>query len=125
VSITGSYSSNNGFGFGADSTSMSGGSIQVSISDSSFQSNQNGGIALISGASNVPVIGNINHAIITSNNVGINGKGSAVTFRIGNSTIALNNTGVKNTAGTMTSFGTNQIYDNPTPGPALTIAGPL
>jgi hypothetical protein len=124
VSVTNSYASNNGFGFGADSTNMSGGSIQVSISDSSFQSNDNGGIALVSGASNIPVIGNVNHAIITSNNVGINGKGSAVTFRIGNSTIANNATGIKNTAGTMTSYGTNQIHDNPTPGPTLTVAGP-
>ncbi len=125
VDITNSYSSNNGFGFAADSTNMTTpGSIQVSISDSSFQSNDNGGIALVSGASNVPVIGNVNHAIITSNNVGINGKGSAVTFRIGNSTIANNATGIKNTAGTMTSYGTNQIHDNPTPGPTLTVAGP-
>jgi hypothetical protein len=125
VGITNVYASNGGFGFAADSSNMSaGGKIQVSISDSSFQANQNGGIALISGASNVPVVGNFNHVIVTGNNVGINGKGSAVTFRIGNSTVAENATGIKNTAGTMTSYGTNQIHDNPTPGPTLTVAGP-
>ncbi|HEY1707666.1 MAG TPA: hypothetical protein VGG10_05335 [Rhizomicrobium sp.] len=125
VDITNVVASNNGGGFGADSSYMTApGSIQVSISDSSFQSNENGGIALISGASNVPVIGDINHAIVTSNNVGLNGKGSAVTFRIGNSTIANNATGIKNTAGSMTSYGTNQIHDNPIPGPTLIVAGP-
>ena len=125
VAVTNSYSSNNGFGFAADSSAMTGGSIQVSIADSSFNANANGGIALFSGATNIPVIGNVNHAIVTSNGVGINGHGSMVTFRIGNSTVSNNATGIKNTAGTMTSYGTNQIHDNlPTPGPTLTVAGP-
>ena len=126
VSITNSYASNNGFGFVADSSNMSApGTILVSITDSSFQSNENGGIVLISGASGGTVFGDVNRVAVTGNGVGLNGKGAGVTFRIGGSTVAHNGIGIKNTAGTMTSYGTNHIKDNITAGATLTVDGPI
>ena len=127
VSIRNTQASNDGFGIRVDATGSTGGTINVTISNSETAGNDNAGIAALSNsvAGNAAVIMNIDHTTIANNNVGINGNGSPVTMRIGTSTITGNATGVKQAnSSTMTSYGTNQISDNPTPGFTLPVVGP-
>jgi hypothetical protein len=118
-------SNNNGFGIRIDATGATGGTIGVSVSDSETSGNANAGIAAVSGPGGTAVVVNVDHSAITHNVVGINGNGATATFRIGTSTIMNNATGVKQAnSATMTSYGTNQISDNPIPGFAMTLVPP-
>ena len=118
-------SNNNGFGIRVDTTGATGGIVGVSVSDSETSGNANAGIAAVSGLGGTAVVVNVDHSTITHNVVGINGTGATVTFRTGTSTIMNNATGVKQgTSSTMTSYGTNQISDNPIPGFTLPVVGP-
>jgi len=105
--------SNNNFGFRADSSGTSGG-IFASVSNSQAVANTNGGVAAI--GNTTPSQVTIDHTTITGNGVGINANGGSANtiLRIGNSKLAYNATGYKQqNSAVMTSFGTNEINDNP------------
>ena len=128
VSIRNVSAVNGGFGFGADSSSMTASStagIFMSVADSVASGNQNGGVAgTITGAGGATININVNRTVINNNGVGLNAKGAMSTIRFGNSTIQGNAIEYKNT-GTMTSYGTNQRDANgPGTGTAPTVAGP-
>ncbi len=126
VSIRNTQASGNGFGIRVDTSSMAGGKVGVTISNSETSSNDNAGISAFEpAAGTTPVVVNIDHTTIAHNNVGINGNGANVTMRIGTSTIVNNATAVKQVNGsTMTSYGTNQISDNPAAGFTMPVVGP-
>jgi len=125
VAITNTVSSNNGFGFRADSSLMSGGSIYSTISDSTLSQNQNAGIAAVTSASGgITNVVAIQRTTISHNPIGLNANGSAAALHIGNSILFDSTTqGVKLVnGGTADSTGGNTFFNNPTgPGPTLTI----
>ena len=116
VSVKGSLVDSNNAGIRIDSTLMTGGTINASVSTSDVMGNTNGGVAAIaqnSGGQPVTII--IDGSTITSNNVGINSNGQMATLRIGTSKLTGNVTGYKQVNNsTMTSYGNNQISDNGT-----------
>src|SRR5579883_1892129 len=114
-------STNNNFGIKADATN---GAVHLTITGSTATNNVNSGITSFSpgaNASDVMILG----SAVTNNGNGVNANGSLAILRIGHSTITGNGTGVviQNSA-TATTFGTNQINDNTSPGQTLTLAGP-
>jgi nitrous oxidase accessory protein NosD len=128
VSVENSQASNNGFGIRTDSSQMSGGSIQLAVSDSETDGNASAGVAVIGamtgGIANVGVIA---RTTMAHNGVGVNANGAMASLHIGASMLFDNTLGVKlANSGTADSFGGNQFYNNPTgPGPTLTIVGPF
>jgi hypothetical protein len=128
VSVDDSQASNNGFGIRTDSTQMSGGGIQLAVTDSETNGNASAGIATVAavtgGFANVGVI---TRTTMSHNGVGVNANGAMASLHIGASMLFDNAIGVKlANGGTADSFGGNQFYNNPTgPGPSLTIVGPF
>ena len=128
VSVENSQASNNGFGIRTDSTPMSGGSIQLAVTDSETNGNASAGIATVAAAAGgVPNVGVITRTTMAHNGVGVNANGAMASLHIGASTLFDNAIGVKlANGGTADSFGGNLFYNNPTgPGPTLTIVGPF
>lgn len=125
VAIRNTLASNGNFGFGVDASSMTGGGVFMSIQDSQASGNLNAGVVSIAaasggGASNI----NFKNVTVSNNGVGVNVKGANATARFGNSIISNNANAFKNTGGTLTTYGTNQIHDNPTSTATPTLAGP-
>jgi len=117
---------NNAIGVRADSTGGTGSGIFVSVESSEASGNVNGGVAAFAQTGSPPVTVMIHHATISHNGVGINANGAAATMRIGESVVMNNATGARlQNSATMTSYGTNQIADNPTAGSTLPIVGPI
>jgi len=128
VTINNTQSSNNGFGLRVDTTGMSGGSVNTTVADSEMNSNQNAGIAAVTGASNVANTITIQRTTIAHNPIGLNANGSMAVQHIGGSILFdSSTTGVKAVSGgTVDSTGGNAFFNNPTgSGPTLTIVGPF
>lgn len=118
-------SENNVLGIRADGTGSSGG-ITVVIKNSSASGNTYAGVTSftpVGGASTKVMIDN---SISANNANGLKANGTGAVLRIGNSVVTGNATAFSITnSATMTSFGDNQIFDNPTgTSPAIPLAGP-
>ncbi len=126
VTISNTQISNNTAGVRADTTGMSGGSISVSIDKSEAAGNAFAGLAVVTApTSSVTANLNVTRTVVAHNGFGLNANGSGAILRIGSSTVVNNATGVKQQNGAvMTSYGNNQISDNPIPGPTITVVGP-
>lgn len=115
----------NTLGIRAESTGSTGAGVFLTVKDGEASGNVNGGIIAFAQTGTPPVVVAIDRTTISHNGVGINANGMAATMRIGASVIVNNATGVRQqNSSTMSSYGTNQIADNPTPGSTLTIIGP-
>jgi hypothetical protein len=99
-------------------TSTAGISVEVDHSD--FNGNANGGIAVLSLAGTNPVRLMLTNSNVVNNvNSGIVTNGTGAIARVGNTTITGNTTGILAAGGsTLTSFGTNRNFGNPTVGGA-------
>ncbi|MBV9693146.1 MAG: hypothetical protein JO261_05545, partial [Alphaproteobacteria bacterium] len=115
ASISNSVMDANNTGVRADSTLLTGGAINVSVSYSNVTNNTNGAVAAIAqntGGQPVGIV--VDHSAITGNGLGVNANGQMATLRIGYSEMSHNATGYKQVNGsTLTSFGNNLISDNP------------
>jgi hypothetical protein len=115
-------SNNTGAGFLANGSSMSGGSVGVSVRNSSSESNTGNGLAVSSAGQSVQMLIDAS----TSNANGTNGiaaSGQGATVRFTRSTITNNTTGVNATSpGVAASYGTNSIDGNGTPGTFTSVA---
>jgi hypothetical protein len=115
---------NNTTGFRADGTGSTGG-ITVAISGSTASGNVASGVTAFSQAGSAAVTMMVSVTTVANNGTGLNANGSAATMRVGASVVSGNAIGVNIANGaTMTSFGSNQIRDNTTPGPTIPILGP-
>lgn len=109
----------NTFGVKADGSGAAGGAISVSVSETVAADSSNSGF-VVTGGGGGTVTMDIDHSTVANNGVGLNVSGTGATMRIGSSTVMGNATGVKITApAAMTSYGNNQIDDNPVPGPTI------
>jgi hypothetical protein len=124
VSITRTNADNNNLGIRADASGGTG-AVNVTIIDSGVSGNSAAGFAAFTAAGGGPVAMTIMHSQSSNNGTGVNANGAGAIIRIGSSIVTGNATGVaiQNSA-TMTSFGTNEINDNPTPGPVIPVVGP-
>jgi len=114
---------NNILGIRADASNGATGPIAVTVQDCVVGHSVFGGIVSFSQAGQQPTTVIVQGSTSNSNGAGLNANGPTATLRIGSSIVTNNNTAytVSNGA-TMTSFGNNQIIDNPS-GP--TVALPL
>lgn len=115
----------NNLGIRAETTGGTGTGVFLTVKDSESSGNVNGGIIAFAQTGTPPVVVAIDRTTISHNGVGLNANGMASTMRIGNSVVVNNATGARlQNSATMTSYGTNQIADNPTAGSTLPIVGP-
>jgi hypothetical protein len=124
--ISRTHIANNRLGIRADGTGSTGG-VSVAIADSVLSNNVQAGATSFTPAGGAPTAVQINRTTVANNGTGINANGAAAILRIGSSVVTGNTAGnaIQNGA-TMTSFGNNQMYENPTgAGPTLTVGPPL
>jgi Right handed beta helix region len=106
-------------GLKVDSTGNTGGGITVVMEDSQVTGNDQG--VAVASALGTATIGIMIEGSNLSNNggFGLVANGSVITIRVGDTTITGNATGVATAGGaTITSFGTNRLFGNPTVGAA-------
>jgi hypothetical protein len=119
---------NSTFGVRADATLMTAGTINLSINHSDISNNTFAGVASVNYAAGASsggaAITHVSDSTIANNGIGLNANGSNSIVRVGAS-ILTGNAQLDTVAhgATMTSYGTNQIHDNPIATP-ITIAGP-
>jgi hypothetical protein len=115
--ITKTLVKNNSLGIRADGANTTG-IINVAITDSESSGNTYAGITSFAGTGTTRL--NIASSTSSGNGTGLNANGANATLRVGTSIVSHNNTGfaISNSA-TMTSFGTNQIVDNPSGAPPV------
>jgi hypothetical protein len=96
-------------------TSASG--VSITVNDSVF-AGSTGGVAVITAVGNSPINMMMTDSMITQNSgIGLGVSGPSGTVRVGNTTITANGTGVFIAGGsTVTSFGTNRLFGNPSVG---------
>jgi hypothetical protein len=94
--------------------------ITVSIQDSEISGQTAGGLAVVTGVGTNPIAVMLVDSTIANNvGTGVIGNGTGVQIRVGGTTITGNATGVNAAGGsTITSFGTNRNFGNPTVGAA-------
>jgi len=122
TNIVGSTAAYNAVGFKAIADNTTGTVLTV-INGSQSYGNQHSGFAAESGAgpSNGPVSMLVDGGVSADNNVGVNGQGSNVTIRVGNTTITGNNTGVVvSGSASVLSYKTNEVNGNSTDGTPIT-----
>jgi hypothetical protein len=116
ASIANDVVTQNNLGVRADGSSLSGGGITVSVTDSQVTNNTNAGVASVSTTSpNVTVI--VDHSAVTGNGIGLNANGPATTvLRVGYSTVSFNGIGYKQqNMAVLSSYGNNILSDNGAP----------
>jgi len=98
-------------------------SISLAVTDSEASGNTYAGMAAFTSGPAVTYM--ISRSVSSANGVGVNANGVTAIMRVGNSVIQGNLMGTTISNGaTMTSYGTNQINDNATPGQNIPVSGP-
>lgn len=114
ASIDSDVITQNNIGVRADGSNLSGGGVNVSVTNSFVTNSANAGVASVSTNTN-PVTVTVDHSAVTGNGVGLNANGTAQTvLRVGYSTVSMNTNGAykQQNAAVLSSFGNNIMTDN-------------